>query len=131
MIMRIVTISMTTKNPSHSDIHGLKPDHDLDDWPALLITTVTTVMLTIMIITINMMTASVMIVVRIMMLPLTTVGTIMTVRMTISMTPWMTISQTRKEMFNKTRLYVHLHNFLIYLFIQHFSQHVSVVHDHH
>jgi hypothetical protein len=29
------------------------------------------------------------------------------------------------------RLYVRLHNFLVYLFIQRFSQHVSVVYDHH
>jgi hypothetical protein len=32
---------------------------------------------------------------------------------------------------NTNRLYVHLHNFLLYLFIQRFSQHFSVVYDHH
>jgi hypothetical protein len=32
---------------------------------------------------------------------------------------------------NKNGLYVRLHNFLVYLFIQRLSQHVSVVYDHH
>jgi hypothetical protein len=32
---------------------------------------------------------------------------------------------------NTNRLYVRLHNFLVCLFIQRFSQHVSVVCDHH
>jgi hypothetical protein len=32
---------------------------------------------------------------------------------------------------NTNRLYVRLHNFFVYLFINVFSQHVSVIYDHH
>jgi hypothetical protein len=35
------------------------------------------------------------------------------------------------EVCSPDRLYVRLHNFFVYFFIRRFSQHVSVVYDHH
>jgi hypothetical protein len=42
-----------------------------------------------------------------------------------------TTRMRQREISGSDRLYVRLHNFLVYLFIQRFSQHVSVVYDHH